>query len=110
MKGEEGGAGGRVLGQSTYGPALEQARVQAQVQVPFTSRLLPGAVKKVGVSPADLFKSVGSTVGSTRTRAREMAAEARARSGENQPLINGNRFGESRTGRSRLVESEIQPA
>ena len=47
MKGGEGGesgAGGRVLGQSLYGPALERARVQVQVPVPLTSRLLLGAV------------------------------------------------------------------
>ena len=43
-EGGERGAGGRVFGQSPYGPALERARVQAQVPVPLISRLLLGAV------------------------------------------------------------------
>jgi hypothetical protein len=55
-------------------------------------------------------RTAGRTVRNTRARVQEMAAEARARSGETQPLINGNRLGGSRTGQSRLVESEIQPA
>ena len=43
-EGGAGGAGGRVLGQPPYGPALERTLVQVQVPVPLTSRLLLGAI------------------------------------------------------------------
>ena len=49
MKGGNGGKGGAgrcVLGLSPFGPALERALVQVQVQVQLTSSLLLGAVLK----------------------------------------------------------------
>ena len=60
VEGGEGGAGRRVLGQSPYGPALEQALVLVQVQDPLTSRLLPGAVLKKALSASNRARAAAS--------------------------------------------------
>jgi hypothetical protein len=105
---------GGLTGLAGAGESIIGTSVGSGIGAGINSALGGGNVGNVvsGIIGGVAGRSVGRTVGSTRTRAREMAAEARARSGENQPLIprGGDRLGGSRTGQSRLVVPEIQPA